>query len=385
MTEEKQLAVLCESFFENVEFDKGLENVRNDNRDGWVPIEFFANHRRLGQLANDDYVVAKAIRQNSKTLEVSDDGSMIRSRQMMARTGLDHKRMIYIENLPRESTTDSVIEMLSSIAEMETVYFPPPLINGEMFNANKRSCVYAFATCKTKQDALKVAKALGGFGALRKRAEPKGQSWPDQLERLRCLTVFEWQKRSKEYLELLESRSVHLKSVLDEGFEDHNLKFTCGLVCKFSNVHPKTTAKVLKHLFELVATVSFVDYKTGRTNGYVRFKTIHGAALSELFFSRDAVYQLHKDDYGSLKSKGLRAKWQNDASLSSYKPEKIELMRLKGEEEREYWNHIFELQKTQSKSSAPPPPPTTPKEKRQPYSNQKPSGSKILFNDDEEK
>ncbi|KAJ3216319.1 RWD domain-containing protein 1 [Dinochytrium kinnereticum] len=73
-----------------------------------------------------------------------------------------------------------------------------------------------------------------------------------------------------------------------------------------TETEPKLTYQKGVQIFELVAPVSFVDYQMGETEGFIRFKSDHGAALSCTFFQKEPIIQRHKDDGGSLLSKGSK-------------------------------------------------------------------------------
>ncbi|KAI8850320.1 hypothetical protein BC829DRAFT_389767 [Chytridium lagenaria] len=242
---ERKIVELLESFFTpcSLRIDLLLQNTIKEDPDRWVRMDFFSHGHRLGGLAKDEAVVAKAVRQYSEILE----------------------RTVYLENLPRDSTYKSLKEMLKDFATIDQIVWPAPLLHGEIYEPSKRTSIYAFVTCVTEKECLKLRSAIRSLRLSKGgRGSQSLKRVRDDLDGIRVLPITEWDFRTKIYMEKQQERKEKLTALLrGASGTETTLKFEGGTVCQFKNVHPNTSAKVLKQLFEMVAPVSFVDYQRG--------------------------------------------------------------------------------------------------------------------------
>ncbi|KAJ3130827.1 hypothetical protein HK101_004928 [Irineochytrium annulatum] len=324
---------------------------------GWVPIELFAAAQRMGMLADDDAVVAKAVRQNSKRLQVSVDGKRIRMKENVAEEdrgpSIDSERSLYMEHLPPKSTEESIKTSISHLAPVDAVFFPAHVAVERAQSTTKPSPAYAFVQFETAKDMQPLlAENRKRWISFKVGNDPTslfGSITPSQGS--------EWRSRTEEYIRLHAARHEELAAVLKSKKDTRTqAKREKGVVCRFTGANKKTDASVLKKLFEMVAPVSFVDYKHGNSDGHVRFKTAAGATLARLYFSREYIIQNDKHDQGTLvtkagarrlrmEKKAARPEWHdwNEVSSGDELEAGIRLFLLQGQEESAYWKKVYSL------------------------------------------
>ncbi|KAJ3415481.1 hypothetical protein HDV05_004923 [Chytridiales sp. JEL 0842] len=405
LVKERYISALLDEYFNpvNLLIDPFLSGKLKEDADHWIPISVFAASGRLGILANDEAVVAKALRQNSKRIEVSEDGMSIRPKlDLQLDAAIDVSKTIYVEYLPPFATLSDVETYFSQFGKVTGVYVPmnchlhspPPneakeLDEGVVVQPHKAKAPgYAFVVFAKGKEMKKVVHGIqekwvrlrmgddaGAFFKASRKAAGKvdeGETGKELDEKVaawnfvRVMTMTEWTKRTEEYRQHMKSERGRLQQVMSSKVGTHEqVKYHRFTVARFTGVHRNTNRKVLKDLFELVAPVSYISYEKGQTTGHVRFKTKNGAALACTFFAREHVTQANQNDTGTLLSKVEQKNMQQKKVKEAvqglhHEPwidyEKIDnegkpvgdmfvrLQLLKGQEEADYWDELFAAQ-----------------------------------------
>ncbi|KAJ3331438.1 hypothetical protein HDU76_003183 [Blyttiomyces sp. JEL0837] len=343
LVEERRLSKLMDEFLSlrNLAMDCYLSDKISENQDAWVPISLFAAPSRLGNLAHDEVVVAKAVRQNSNRLEVSDDGKQVRRKLGLELNEpvLDDEKIVYMEHLPTHATPAWINSHFTHLDIAATVHVPLVVrLKQQNFSNLDSEQVhdkvpptfrlpgYAFVEFDTTDVANEVISLFGTkcrsfhTGDDLKACLAEGEeSQQSEFDHVRIMPLKQWRRLTEQYLAVLQQRREQLQNVMKGRSGSHDqARFEAGVVGHFTGVHKDTNAKVLKHVFEMVASVTYVDHRRGETKGHVRFKTPHGAALAALFFGREHITQTHKNDTGRL----LSAAEQKKRRKSGHQEEK---------------------------------------------------------------
>ncbi|KAI8843170.1 hypothetical protein BJ741DRAFT_295564 [Chytriomyces cf. hyalinus JEL632] len=291
---------------------------------------------RLGRIASDEAVVAKAVRRYSCELEVSDDGKMIRKRNK-SRTERVRRKGFYLEHLPPGSTVKSLLaHSLSCGISISCVRLP---LSSILYQANfSNSDALSFNSNLLKlldyNPSLDIADVnefrLPAFVFIETQGGKPidscfGSAWAtlqigshlnaikylqnvnvegaalNEWAHVRVLKLIEWHNRMDEYQTLLHTRRAELAKVVHAKTGTHaGASFEPGVIVKYTGVHKHTSRRLIKALFELIAPVTFIDYTKGSEEGFARFKTKHGASLCHHYFSKQTIVQTHAHDSGTL-------------------------------------------------------------------------------------
>ncbi|KAI8618701.1 hypothetical protein BC830DRAFT_1107754, partial [Chytriomyces sp. MP71] len=404
---EAEISILLDGFFSpsNLLVDIYLQQRMHE----WIPVSVFEGPQRLGSLAYDEAVVAKAVRARSERCEMSDDGTRIRLRKNLRSDTLQTLNSsanvcFYLEHIPHNSTIASLLAHAASRAiHINRIRIPLSSI----LHSLHKSCIVpattfdalylnlidldttaalpeAFASFQLA-DFVFVDVNLHGLGdSIQSRLGQRytslklgdGERAMDYLmhelffatkeeistewDYVRVLPMQEWTKRMKEYQTLLDERKRVLDALMrsKSGSHTNGAVFENGVVVHYTGVHIGTNRKVLKRLFELISPVSYIDHSKGETEGYIRFKTQHGAALAAQYLHRHTLLQTHAGDTGTLitsrtqlariKSREVfvaAQEWWDDETTEEEDMGDVVGVRvrvLQGAEQRAYWNNIYE-------------------------------------------
>ncbi|KAJ3207339.1 hypothetical protein HDU82_003838 [Entophlyctis luteolus] len=318
----------------------------------WIPISVFQSPVRLGVLADDHVVVAKAVRASlsgildvSSSRKVSDDGRSLRMRSTDLADAAT-PNMFYVENIPPFATVSTLVKRIENISSVhlpltsiihqyatsarchkisrKSKVFPPKLLTLVDFTIPADRSVepdmdirlpgFAFVVIQSRTALdpkfgsrwrpfrLSDSRAIIPFIACEtKRIGELEDDEVDDWEYARVMSINIWEARMDQYYSLANSKRNQLESAMDLRHGSHSgASYEAGVVVRYSNVHRGTSRKILKTLFELVAPVSFVDYTKGETEGFVRFKTPMGATLATSYFSHQNIVQINSKDVGTL-------------------------------------------------------------------------------------
>ncbi|KAJ1549818.1 hypothetical protein HK405_002208 [Cladochytrium tenue] len=98
-------------------------------------------------------------------------------------------------------------------------------------------------------------------------------------------------------------------------------------------------------MFELVAPVSYVDYRREADSGHLRFKTAEGAQRAVRFFGRQWIAQSGPRDSGTLRAAPKAPAAGVDGSRATTGAgSRVTVKLLERDEEREYWRTIRQAQ-----------------------------------------
>ncbi|KAJ3391759.1 hypothetical protein HDU80_010982 [Chytriomyces hyalinus] len=348
---EALLASLFDAFFSdsNVELDKYFAGLLGKTGAEWVPIALFSSPMRLGRIASDEAVVAKAVRRYSCELEVSDDGKMIRKRNKSRGAERARRKGFYLEHLPPGSTIKSLLaHSISCGISISCIRLP---LSSILYQANfSNSDALSFNSNLLKlldyNPSLDIADInefrLPAFVFIETQGGKPinscfGSAWAtlqigshmnaikylqnvidegaalNEWAHVRVLKLIEWHNRMDEYQTLLHTRRAELAKVVHAKTGTHaGASFEPGVIVKYTGVHKHTSRKLIKHadtfdtsnmlqaLFELIAPVTFIDYTKGSEEGFARFKSRHGASLCHHYFSKQTIVQTHAHDSGTL-------------------------------------------------------------------------------------
>ncbi|KAI9350777.1 hypothetical protein BDR26DRAFT_1003597 [Obelidium mucronatum] len=371
---ERLIVALVDAFFStaNLVLDPFLENLVQSN--SWVPISLFESPVRLGDLAFDEVVVAKA---------VSNDGKALRLKKFDQKT-LEKKRekMVYFEQLPAGITVQLLCKKLKNVRKLHV-----PLTSIFISRASKKSLRFRWGPVITGDrnsqkgfipkwtDLIQQITWRKELNYINDEANQQASEVSDiYWEYTRSMPMTDWRNRMTEYQISSTKRRLELKKAMiaKSGKHECGAVFQSGVVAAILRIHRRTNRRILKQLFELIGPVSFVDHSKDETHGYVRFKTPQDATAASSFFSRQEIVQIHSADLGTLVTsanhlKKLQARhfsssvtietaadgwgeWDvdensDDDDEAADEIAGIKLQILEGREELEYWKSIRQQQR----------------------------------------
>ena len=230
---------------------------------------------------------------------------------------------LYIECLPLKYSLQDIKTQFQVYGSIKDVTIPL-----------KSNGTYAFVTFESKE-STRIALMDSKYVSFQQAWERK-----DSNRYWRGFYKSEWDKRTLEYLEKIEKDKERvLKRKLEHIGSHPSLVFIPNVICKFKNVHFQANSKSIKFLFEMVAPVAFIEYSQFQNpsrEGYIRFKSEHGAQLACIYFAREYVYQSHSKCTGIL----ISPNDSQDSQDSQNKKDRIELNLLDSKEQQDYWKFI---------------------------------------------
>ena len=224
-----------------------------------------------------------------------------------------------------------MLQSFEAFGPIESTYIPP--------SAHGSKARYGFIMYKNAKDAQSAVESLSqSYKPLHTLLDQPLSNEPQA----RVLSKHEWNTRMREYQSLLETRKQQLIQLKESRAGSHPpAAYERGIMAQFTHVHPDTNSKTLKHLFELVAPVAYIDLDYKQQRGHVRFKTRQGAQFACQYFSQTCIYQSSGSDTGTLFTLSKNTKKES--------PPFVQLRLLKGQEESAYWDQISERQSASRK------------------------------------
>ncbi|KAI8917171.1 hypothetical protein DFJ77DRAFT_459423 [Powellomyces hirtus] len=349
---EQELSVTIAQFFTDdaLSYDRGVTKMISELEGRWIPIRVLTS-RKVG--TDDEAVVAHAVRTYVPTLEISDDGKSVRRRTPVPDFGEQDSRSIYVDHLPIKANGELLRAAFTVAGPVAKVILPPKALI-------PRS-EFAFVVFDHKDT---VAKALDIFGSRFQelandsdlRSFTDDIEHDDKLGHIRVMPKSQWIELTNNYETLLGVRTQQLQEHTRNQAGWQTAQYQSKVVGRFSDVFRGTNTKIIKRLFEMIAPVTFVDFSPKENNGFIRFKTPHGARLAFTYFTNEYVVQTHAYDCGTLcESKKKKKNASNDTSESAdlqgrTTDEPVELEEadlpnvkfelLTGDEETAYWERI---------------------------------------------
>jgi len=158
-----------DDFLRNIICRPGTGGGNSEKQEGWVPIKTLASFHKMKKLTKNIPTIVAAL-QTSTELEVSPEGQRVRrTRPFDFNIDFDdiRSRTVITWNLPEKPTIDYVINLFSSIGELEMARIrksdhPEPLLTRGLKTEFKKSArdFYALLEYKTREDAVKAVEKL---------------------------------------------------------------------------------------------------------------------------------------------------------------------------------------------------------------------------------
>jgi len=132
----------------------------------------------------------------------------------------------------------------------------------------------------------------------------------------RILRIKTWREMTKEYIKIRQQQQIDkLKQNNKENtINTTEIKYKPGLIAEFRGVHPDTNRHILKKLFDLVSSTSFIHYSPNQTYGYIRYKNANCAKIAESYFSRKKVIQVNGLDVSGTLFTTLKKKFEEEGN-----------------------------------------------------------------------
>ncbi|XP_065888705.1 la protein homolog [Dysidea avara] len=278
-TEAEPAGVLENKIIRQVEFYFGDRNLRRDKflieqvkkDDGWVPFTVLLTFNRLKQLSTDAEVVAAALKK-STALEVSDDNTKVRRLQpgplpdpMERKSSEQHlqeqQRTVYVKGFPLDSTLDTLQDFFDQFGVTDIITMRKNKIvdaDGKVTYEFKGS---VFVEYKDKADAANLMEK-------------------DEVKYNDTVLLKEYKA---DYIKRKRQEEADKKQAAKEVEEKKRkealpkVEYTHGHIMKFVGCGGNTSREQLKELFSKYATVLWIDFNRGETEGFIRFQEEDGA------------------------------------------------------------------------------------------------------------
>ncbi|XP_076621868.1 la autoantigen-like [Colletes latitarsis] len=280
-TPEEPSSQLLEKIKNQVEFYFGDVNMQRDKflieqtklDKGWVPMSIMLKFKMLASLSKDADVILKAL-ESSELIEISEDKKKIRR-------SLDHPlpvysktyrkaqeaRTAYVKGFPLHDTTiDKLKTFFNDFEPYESIIF-------RKYHDKEKKLHFKgsiFIQFKTLEDA----KAFMSRGTVMYENIELIKKWSNDY---RMEKMKEKQTRRQKKYEMKAKKNETMKGKEDEesGEDDHekDTPLPKGCVIHFSNASQKCSREDIKdHLGRLEASIAFVDFKIGDSEGWIRLE-----------------------------------------------------------------------------------------------------------------
>lgn len=304
--EGKKVLKQIEFYFSDSNFprDKFLRAEASKDPQGFVDISILASFNRIKQITTDANLILEALRTSSQ-LEVSADGKKVRRIAPLPTEDVALKRTLYAKPFPEDATIESLTEFFSKYGEVLSVRLRKVPQNKKF----KGSIFVEFATPEVAQKVLET-----------------DISFNDQKLTLLFKEKFEEEKKEEEKKRREEKKNKRKAPDGEGESKDGEAKegetpaaektFVPGKIVHVTNIGTdKVPAQKVKALLGAHSKLSFLEYKPGDVEAWVRYDTPEDAKTALEKFAAEAV------EIGG---------------------QKVTLALLEGEEEKKYWEKVWE-------------------------------------------
>ncbi|KAK4525773.1 hypothetical protein GAYE_SCF16G3682 [Galdieria yellowstonensis] len=293
----------------NLPRDKFLRSQTGEAGDGYVNLDIVANFKRLKSLTTDLSVIRTALK-TSQLVELNEDKTKLRRKYPLPPSISNKRKTIYVKGFPTEEEPqlESVVELFSPYGVVRSVRF-------RRYPDTKKFKGSAFIEFETEEQAQRAAE----------EEFLKDQSGAE----LEVLTKDEYFKRKKQR-EQSTTASRGAQEEVDSSEKENiasqskEASFQRGLILGLKNIGENVTREEIKQVFSSFGEISWIDFSRGQSTGYIRFSQPNSA--------KEAVRALQEKP--DLKDKFA------------------ELWVLYGDEEKEYWSKVVQLQKEKREKSS---------------------------------
>eukprot|EP00871_Galdieria_phlegrea_P004880 jgi/Galph1/5393/GphlegSOOS_G4102.1 len=296
-TMEQKIRNQVEFYFSdsNLPRDKFLRSKTEETKDGFL----IASFKRLRALCQDIPTIAQALR-NSALVELDENGTKVRRKVPMPSSISTKRKTIYVKGFPRDQEPDieSVVELFSPYGLVRCVRF-------RRYHDTKKFKGSAFVEFETEEEAQRAAEE-----------ETLKDNSGNELE---ILSKDEYFKRKKQQQQHNSVTGNQQETPQEEESTLDSKQHERGLILRLDNIGKNVSREEIKQVFESFGEIAWVDYSRDSSEGYIRFVQPDSAKAACRFSEQDGGVKL------GANVPGLRI--------------------LEGEEERNYWQHIWQLQR----------------------------------------
>ncbi|XP_076172328.1 la autoantigen-like [Ptiloglossa arizonensis] len=305
LTSEEPSSELLAKIKNQIEFYYGDVNMQRDKflieqtklDDGWVPMSVMLNFKMLASMSKDINVILKAL-ESSELIEVSEDKKKIRRSLKYPLPVYNEEyrkaqeaRTAFVKGFPLQGTT---IEKLKAFFNAFEPYENIILRKYQDKDKKLQFKGSIFIQFKTMEDA----KAFMAREPIKYGDTVLIKKWSTDYSMEKEKEKEDWrQKRS----EMKMKKNDTAKGIEDaeSGEEDDNEKDSSlpkGYVLHFSNVPETCTREDIKaRIGELEASIAFIDFKMGDTQGWVRLQG-ENSAKSIIDKMEDSKMVIHQSE-----------------------------------------------------------------------------------------
>eukprot|EP01114_Cavostelium_apophysatum_P019023 TRINITY_DN6000_c0_g1_i1.p1 TRINITY_DN6000_c0_g1~~TRINITY_DN6000_c0_g1_i1.p1 ORF type:complete len:418 (+),score=130.79 TRINITY_DN6000_c0_g1_i1:72-1256(+) len=292
-----KLVKLLEFYFGDVNLQKDRWMSQHLDSDGYMEVKLLTMFNKIKAITTDEEIIRQAVK-STPLLQLSDDGTKVRRKDPVHKVSTHdvNMRTVYIENIPENSTHESITKLFEGVAPVQYASLPK----------HDNKVMYAFVEFASKEAAQKAVHEVNKYDL---QANPKG---------LRVISKQDWSYYLRIYKQLLEEddaveqpkKEHHDKN--QEGKRQEKHKFTPGLIVCFEKLKDDLKREEVKTAVESLCPVAYVDFKKGTIKAHVRcFRADEAQKFLE---SKDKL----KEKFG----------------------DELQVKILSGEEEQHYWSMI---------------------------------------------
>lgn len=243
----------------NLYRDKFLqEQIKKD--DGWVELTTLLTFKRLSALSEDPKIIVDAIEKSDEGLvEISEDRTKLRrhhERPLAEQNEEVRKEIVsrtaYVKGFPLDATMDDLIEFFNQYEKVTNIVMRKYLDKPTKVYKFKGS---VFATFVTKDQCESFLNKEG-------------------VEYKEAALIRKWQNVYNDEKKA-ERDSKNKKKQKDQKPEDA-IELPKNATIHLDGIDPETTREVIREVFNAILgdlQISFIDFDTGNTSGYIRFST----------------------------------------------------------------------------------------------------------------